>query len=85
MCGTIQLNPKVVGSYTYKFGLIGGKSLIGLLLSLNYLFSPFNFTIVNKKKRPAVIVNASYTTWAHAPLLNFYHWPEIVHILGLLL
>ena len=38
---------------------------------LNVLLGPFIFTIVNIKKRPAVIVEASYTTWVHAPLLNF--------------
>ena len=42
----------------------------------NDLFGPLIFTNINTKKRLAVTDEASYTTWAHASLLNFYYWPE---------
>ena len=45
-----------------------------MVLWFNDLLGPLIFTIVNTKKRPAVIVEVYYMTWAHAPLLNFYYW-----------
>ena len=49
-----------------------------------FLFDPFIFTIINIKKRPALTVEVSYTTWAHAPLLIFYYWSEYAYFYWLM-